>query len=220
MLREAAPGVFHEGYGGWSFKLFATHHAPGQEAIYKIAKSPFVRLVAGEPALDVTGYVERQGILGKLDVVVFQLGLNETFALDRDDPTAVAAGVGEMVTHADRLVAAFADAAPEAKLGIVLPAPFTRSARTFEQVYGGSREDFGDPWRHRRIQHAVLTALLDRFGAEAPPIFVIPLNAALDTVDGYWIGDAGHPNEHGADQIAGAVFASIVGALTPGSASR
>ncbi len=216
MYRSPLPHVYHEGYGGWGWQLFASHYAPGKEDYYKLTKSPFVSVVNNKPVLDVRGYLRRQKIEGKLDLAVFQLGLNETFGANPDDTAALETSVNRTLQWADKLIAAFQEAAPEIRIGLVLPAPFTRSAPTFRKVYRGIRPEFGDPWRHKRIQHHLLVRMLERYDRKDPRIFLIPVNAAMDVVDGYWITDAGHVNELGGKQIAASIYSGILNAIDKG----
>jgi hypothetical protein len=211
-VRQALPKVFHEGYGGWGFQLFASHYLPGQEAFYKRGQSPFVFVENGGPRLDVSRYLGEQKIQGGLDCVILEAGLNETFGLDPDNTAALDQGIDEMLGWADKLVSAFHQASPTSKIGIVLPAPFTRSAPTFEHVYGQISKVYADPWRHRRIQHRIVQRMIQHW-ALAPGVFLIPTYLEFDTIDGYWNWDAGHPNEFGGGLYAMSVFGAMADAV-------
>lgn len=213
-VRPALPKVFHEGYGGWTYAMFATHYAPDQSAVYKIPRSPFVFFEEGAPRLNVARYLTEQNAKNGLDVVILEAGLNDTFLLNPDDPAATDQGIDSVIANVDKLVAAFRQASPQTKVGIVLPPPFTRSAATFEHVYGAAGANLGDPWRHRRIQHRVVEKMIAHWGQTPDQkVFLVPTYLALDTVDGYWNWDAGHPNEYGSAQVADSVYAAIIDAL-------
>jgi len=213
IYRKPLPGVFHEGYGGWAWQTFASHYEPGQEKVYKLPRSPFVFLEDGRPTLDVGRYLQEQGARGKLNAAVFDLGINDTFSANPDDPRNLDASIAAALEWADKLLHGFQDAAPEAALVILLPPPFTRSKAVFQRRYGSIQPEFGDPWRHRRVVQTLGRRMIEHFDGHAPQIKLIPMNAMLDTVDGYWAVDPGHPNEAGGLQIAAALFAVIANAL-------
>ncbi|MGH7411803.1 MAG: SGNH/GDSL hydrolase family protein [Candidatus Methylomirabilis sp.] len=214
IYREPLPQVAHEGYGGWGWHLFATHYLPGQEAYYKVPRSPFVYLEGGKPTLSVGRYLDERGIRGALDAVVFDLGINETFSANPDDPPSLDATIRSTLDWADKLIQAFRVAAPEAKVVIVIPTPFTRSEPVFRRRYAEIRSDFGDPWRHRRIVETLARRMVEHFDGHDPAVTLIPMHAMFDTVDGYWVVDPGHPNEQGGKQMAAGIFATLADVLS------
>lgn len=213
--RDPQAGVRHEGYGGWSWELFASHYLPGKEELYKRTSSPFVFADSGQPQIDVQRYLKERAKVDRLDVAIFMLGLNETFAANPDDPAALENVLSTTSASADKVIAAFRKGAPDAQLLIAIPAPFTRSDVTFRFKYAEIKPEFGNAWRHRRIQHAYARHLMEHFEKAAiPNVIVVPSHLAIDIVDGYWIDDAGHPNEIGGLQLARAIYPYLSRALT------
>ena len=210
IYRELLPKVFHEGYGGWGWQLFVNHYAPGKEEFFKRTASPFVYLEDGKPVLDVGRYLSGQGVRGKLDVVIFELGINETFAANPDDLKDIDQTIATALGWADQLLAAFKTAAPEARLMVAIPIPFTRSEPTFMARYAKIKPEFGDPWRHRRIVQTLARRMIERYDDRDAAFSLVPLHALFDGVDSFWQIDPGHPNEYGGEQIARALFAAIV----------
>jgi hypothetical protein len=207
--RPSLPQVKHEGLGGWGWQTFASHYMPGKEALYKLPKSPFVFLEGGKPRLNVGRYLDNKGLRGRLDAVIFDLGINETFGANPNDPASMNAVIAESLSWADKLVADFHAAAPEAKIIIGIPAPFTRSEPVFVKRYASSNPDFGDPWRHRQVVLALARSMIEYF-SKYPYVTLAPTYAVVDVVDGYWQIDPGHPNEIGSDQIAACFEAALL----------
>lgn len=214
LFREPLPQVFHEGYGGWGWQLFASHYLPGQEAYYKLPHSPFVFLEGGKPTLDVGRYLDERGVRGHLDAVVFDLGINETFTADPDDKKDLDNVIGTALEWADVLLDAFRKAAPETKLLVIVQPPLTRSSPIFRRQYASLKAEWRDPWRHRRVVQILDRRTIRRYDGRDPALVLIPMNAMLDTVDGYSSSDAGHPDEYGARQIASGIFATLADLLS------
>ena len=81
-----------------------------------VSRSPYVYLEDGRPILDVARYLRDQGVSGRLDAALFELGINETFAANPDDPENLTKSVQATVDWADKLLAAFRAAEPGARL--------------------------------------------------------------------------------------------------------
>lgn len=211
--RPTLPGVLHEGLGGWAWENFASHYMPGKESLYKLPKSPFVFLENGKSTLDVGRYLDEKNVRGRLNAVMFDLGINETFGANPDDPASLKASLDAALKSADKLISAFKLAAPEAKIIVGMPAPFTRSGPVFEKRYGAANPAFGDPMRHRRIVLALARRMIEHFSNSETAVVLAPLYLSIDVIDGYWQIDPGHPNELGADQMAAVFQAALVRAL-------
>jgi len=213
--QDAAPGVFYEGYGGWTWHRFASHYLPEQEKLYGLPWSPFVFAGADKPVLDVGRYLHERAKIDRLDAAVFLLGLNDTFGASPDDPKSLDQIIEATLSNADKLLRAFREASPDAWLLVALPPPFTRSGPTFRYKYGAANPEFGDPWRHRRIQHALVRRLMEHIQrAGMRRVAVIPSYMGIDIVDGYWIDDAGHPNEIGAVELAESILPGLYEAIS------
>lgn len=198
--------VFHEGYGGWTWDRFATHYDPGKSTIFNAARSPFVFLEDGAPKIDIKRYLAEQGIRNNLDVAVFQLGVNDAFGFTPDDPNALAASLDILIGQAKYLLSAFHAASPGTRLLVLTPPYFTNSEAVFERKYGAG---YGGPTRLRRILHALIREMiveLENFDG----VTLVPTHVMLDTVDGYYAIDPGHPNDLGNLEQAYAVKAAVL----------
>ncbi len=202
---RAAEGVAHEGYGGWTWQRFISKYEPDPDGTYRKRSSPFVYLGADDkPTLDVARYITEDCNDDPPDVITFLLGINDCFSTNADDPKAIDARVDDVFVYADRLVAAFSKAAPEAKLAICLTTPPNSRQEAFEANY----KDRYTRWGWKRIQHRLVQRQMEHFGnREAERVYIIPTQLNLDPVDGYPVNNGVHPNETGYQQIAASIYA-------------
>lgn len=202
---HAAPGVGHEGYGGWTWGRFATHLEPKPDGTLKKRSSPFVFAdKEGKPVLDLERYF-RESLGGQRpDVVTVMLGINDCFSALPDDPKAIDARIDAMFTQADTLLAAFRLAVPHAELGICLTTPPNARESAFEANYHGKYHRWG--WK--TIQHRLVQRQLEHFAnRQAENLFLIPTELNLDPVDGYPVNNGVHPNPVGYKQIGASIYA-------------
>lgn len=202
----AAKGVGHEGYGGWTWEMFASHYVATPDPSKNIRSSPFVFAVDGKPALDLPRYFRSSCGGQPPDFITFLLGINDCFSAKADNPAAIDARIDAMFTHADKLIAAFRQAAPKAELGICLTTPPNSRESGFEANYQGAYHRWG--WKS--IQHRLVQRELEHFGSrECERIFAVPTELNLDPVDGYPADNAAHPNEAGYRQVGASIYAWI-----------
>ena len=127
---KAGAGVAHEGYGGWTWQRFASHYETDPDGTYRKRSSPFVYLGAdGKGRLDVKRYLEEECGGQSPDFCIFMLGINDCFHADPDDAAAIDARIEAMMKHADTLLDAFRQAAPNADLALCLTTPPNRGRR-------------------------------------------------------------------------------------------
>jgi lysophospholipase L1-like esterase len=203
-IADSTPGIFHEGYGGWTWHRFLTHYQPETAKLYYRGQSPFVfKNPDGAIKLNVARFF-RESTHGVIpDVVIFQLGINDTWSANPDDPPTLDHVITAVFKDADKLLSAFRSAAPRTKLALCLPQPFTANVRTFYHTYG----DQFPMWRQKRIQHRLVQRMIEHYsGKEREGIYLIPTNMSLDPIDGYPIDNAGHPNEYGNQQVATTIY--------------
>jgi len=168
----AKTGVAHEGYGGWTWQRFATHHEPNPDGTYRKQSSPFVFLDdSGKPKLDPLQYCKKVSEGHPPDVVLFMLGINDCFRLDPENPESLDRGIDDVFEHAETLIAAFRAAAPAAKLGICLTTPPNAREEAFQANY----KDKYPRWGWKRIQHRLVQRQLEQFGdRQQERIFIDP----------------------------------------------
>ena len=208
---SATEGVRHEGYGGWTWSRFATHHEPNLDGTYRKRSSPFVFLNEDQkPQLDVARYFKETADDQRPDVVFFLLGINDCFSANPYDPAAIDAKIDAMFEHADTLLADFRKAAPNADLAICVTTPPNARESGFEANYKGRYHRWG--WK--RIQHRLVERQLARFQQapeqsreRVPHLFLVPTQLNLDPVDGYPENNGVHPNTFGYQQIGGSLYA-------------
>jgi len=202
---SAAAGVAHEGYGGWQWRTFVSHYAPKPDPAKRIRSSPFVFVGPdGKPGLDVPRYFNDSCGGRRPDVVTFLLGINDCFAAPADDAPALDRHIEEVFAQADRLLAAFHAAAPEAKLAVCLTPPPNARDEAFKANYKDKYPRSG--WL--RIQTRLVERQLKHFGGrEAERIFVVPTELDLDVVNGYPENNGVHPNVAGYARLASTLHA-------------
>ncbi len=201
----AVPGVAHEGYGGWTWSLFATRYEPTPDPAARKISSPFVALGAdGKPTIDLPRYFEEQCGGQRPDVVTFLLGINDCFGANPDDPQAIDASIDTMFGHADTLLAAFRAVLPKADLALGITTPPNSRESGFEANYQGRYHRWG--WK--RIQHRLVERQIAKFqGRASERVFLVPTHVNLDPVDGYPVDNGVHPNAAGYDQIGQSFYA-------------
>lgn len=200
-------GVFHEGYGGWTWNRFATKYEPNPDGTYKKRSSPFIFLGPDDkPALDVARYYDENTKGERPDVITILLGINDCFGAKPDDPANIDARIDTMFGYAKTLIEAFRKTAPDAEIGICLTPPGNSRESGFFANYKGKYTRWG--WK--RIQHRLVERQIELFkGREAENLFIIPTELYLDPVDGYPTNNGVHPNRTGYKQIGSSIYAWI-----------
>ena len=200
--KSAAPGVAHEGYGGWKWTDFLTKYSPqaaGATAgpLAKKTSSPFLFPdAAGKPVFDLPRYF-RESCGGRTpDVVTFLLGINDCFAANPDAPDEKITAV---LAEAEKLLAEFRRALPRAQFAIGLTTPPNARQSGFTANY----KDKYTRWGWKRIQHRLVQRMLAQFSRrEAENLHLVPVHLGLDPLDGYPVDNGVHPNPFGYAQIA------------------
>ncbi|MDA0589509.1 MAG: hypothetical protein O3C17_16015 [Planctomycetota bacterium] len=207
---NAADGVAHEGYGGWTWQRFVIMYEPNPDGTYRKRSSPFVFLNKAEkPELNVSQYFETTSDSKRPDVVFFLLGINDCFGADPDDAASMDARIDTMMAQAEILLAEFRKAAPNADLAICVTTPPNSREAGFEANYKGRYHRWG--WK--RIQHRLVERLLKRFEGQGGEdekrdgrMFVVPTHLNLDPTDGYPENNGVHPNAFGYRQIGASLY--------------
>lgn len=199
---RAAEGVAHEGYGGWTWKRFASHYEPNPDGTYRKRSSPFVYLGEdGKPVLDLKRYFDEECDGQRPDYVTILLGINDCFGANPEDVDKMDTSIDGMLFQADRLLAAFREVAPDAEIGICLTPPPNAREEGFEANYKGKYHRWG--WK--RIQHRLVQREMSHF-AGREGLFLVPVQLNLDPVDGYPTNNGVHPNEAGYKQIGVSIY--------------
>lgn len=206
----AQPGILHEGYGGWKWADFLGKWDPAPAGVTagplaRRSTSPFLFADKnGKGLMDLPRYF-RENSEGKApDVVTFLLGINDCFGAPPDKPDAMDKHIDGVLDNAEKLLAAFRKAAPDAVLAVGLTTPPNARESGFEANYKGRYHRWG--WK--RIQHRLVQKMLARFqGREKENILLVPTELNLDPVGGYPVNNGVHPNEAGYAQVGGSFYA-------------
>lgn len=208
--KNAAAGVAHEGYGGWTWQRFVSRYEPNPDGTHRKRSSPFVFLdSSGKPKLDVGRYFDETAEGDRPDVVMFLLGINDCFSANPDQLTATDERIDGMLQQAGRLLAAFRKAAPQADLAICVTTPPNSRQSAFEANY----QTRCSRWGWKRIQHRIVERLLAEY--ETPEgnsegnrgrLFVVPTHLNLDPIDGYPANNGVHPNASGYRQVGVSLY--------------
>ncbi|MBT3377191.1 MAG: SGNH/GDSL hydrolase family protein [Lentisphaerae bacterium] len=212
------PSVRHEGYGGWTAKLFTSHFNDDPDYEGYRACSPFLfHNDQGELELDFARYCEEQNAGSAPDVVTFFLGPNDIFAAD---DASIDAAVTESIGHFDRLIEMVRGVDSTTVIGLLLPTPPAASQDAFGANYGCTQSR----WQYRRNQHRMIQVMLERFAdREGEGLFLMPVNVSIDCVHGFptqvepanarsdetvqRLCNGVHPSVSGYRQIGDAVYA-------------
>ena len=209
---SAGPKVAHEGYGGWKWSDFLTKFDPKAAGVTagplaRKATSPFIFADAqNKPVFDLKRYFKESCSNHAPDVVTFLLGINDCFGASPDDEAAQLKHIDGVLDNADKLLAEFRKAAPDAVLAVGLTTPPNSRESGFEANYKGKYHRWG--WK--RIQHRLVQRMMERLShREAEHIYLVPTELNLDPVAGYPDNNGVHPNPVGYAQIGNSFYAWI-----------
>lgn len=218
------PGVVrHEGYGGWTAQRFATH-ATGtpRKGDYAQRASPFLYPdKESKPALDFAAYCRDVHDGHFPEFVAIFLGPNDIFSFD---DSTIDAGIRTMLENYDRLVGMVHAAAPETRVGVMLPVPPAASQDAFGANYASGQTR----WQYKRNQHRLVERMLEHYGRrDAERIHLVPTHVNLDCVHNYPTESVNfnadselrgvrqnngvHPALSGYDQIGDSLYAWLKG---------
>ncbi len=223
---DGKPGAMrHEGYGGWTAQRFATHSTgTPRQGNYAQRASPFLYPdKEGKPTLDFARYCHDVNSGHFPDFVAIFLGPNDIFSLNDSN---IDAGIRTMLENYDRLVEMVHAAAPETRVGVMLPVPPASSQDAFGANYGTGQTR----WQYKRNQHRLVERMLEHYsGREAEHIHLVPTHANLDCLHNYptesvnYNADSEirglrqnngvHPAVSGYEQIGDTVFAWLKGSV-------
>ena len=207
---SAKANVAHEGYGGWKWNDFLSKFTPEATGVTagplaRKSTSPFIFPSAdGKTGVfDLPRYFKEHCDNQPPDVVTFLLGINDCFAADPNKPDAK---INEVLDQADKLLAAFRKAAPNAILAVGLTTPPNSRQEGFTANYN----DKYPRWGWKRIQHRLVQLMLERLSnRERDGIYLVSTELSVDPVDGYPVNNGVHPNATGYAQIGTSFYAFI-----------
>jgi lysophospholipase L1-like esterase len=201
---NAADGVRHEGYGGWTWARFVNHYEAHPDGTHRKRSSPFVFLDKNtEPRLDVQQYFDTHCDGVPPDYVTIMLGINDCFGAPPDNAAGIDAQIDTVFGYADQLLNALQQAAPEAHIGLCLTTPPNSRQAAFEANY----EDKYTRWGWKRIQHRLVQRQIAWVQSKKDSrISIIPTQLNLNPVGGYPENNGVHPNDVGYRQIGATVY--------------
>lgn len=168
--------IRHEGYGGWTAQRFTSHYTGiAREGDYRQRGSPFLYPDAdGKPKLDFSAYCRDVNGGTPPDLVAIFLGPNDVFSFSDEN---IEAGIRTMIEHYDRLIGMVRGAAPQTRLGVMLPVPPAES----QDAFGANYSNGQTRWQYRRNQHRLVERMLDHYGGrQQDGIDLVPTYVNLD----------------------------------------
>ncbi len=170
-------GVAHEGYGGWGWGSFLHLYqdpakAKDPAAGYRV-RSKFLVSENGKTAFSLAAYLKKYND-GKIpDVITFQLGVNDVFALTDENRQA---GIEKILKNADELIAAFRKEAPEAWIGVGYVTPGSG-----QDSFGTNYKNGQTAWGYCKNQFQMNIAMAAHFAKyHDPKLIMIPTCVNLD----------------------------------------
>lgn len=178
--KRTPEGVRHEGFGGWTWKCFLTRvQDPPDPEKPRLITSRFLVKKDGKYVPDFQQYLNEYNGGKAPDYITVMLGINDVFgAVDEN----LDERIKDILENADRLIAFFRTAAPDAIIGIGFPTPGAASQDAFGSNYrcGQTR------WQFRKNQHRLCAAMMEKFGkAKDPKISLIPTYVNLDCANNF-----------------------------------
>lgn len=171
-------GVAHEGWGGWAWGTFVNRaEAPKVEnpKPYEIASRFINKGEDGKPKLDFPNYFKLYNDGITPDFITFQLGVNDVFSATDENRDKV---IADILSQADKLLAAARAGAPDAIIGVGLVTPGCATQDGFGHSYGCHQTS---RWQYKKNQHALNEAMLKKFSNYPDKkLFIIPTNVNLD----------------------------------------
>lgn len=178
---NAAPGVRHEGYGGWAASTFATKYTGIMHTgTYSERGSPFLYDDGkGNRSLDFARYCQDINGGKTPDYITIFLGCNDTFGATDE---TIESTIDGMLSHMDALVAMIHRVNPNTGIGFMPPVPPAASQDAFGANYTCGQTQ----WQYRRNQHRAIERMYQHFGArQQEHISMIPAFVNLDCVHNY-----------------------------------
>lgn len=179
-----AGGVAHEGYGGWTWRAFLVRYIDREKLKNPTplrilhTRSKFIVKKNGKITVDIPGYFKKYNKGKAADVITFQLGVNDIF---RSTEANLEKNIKLVLGNADRLIAEFRKAAPDAVIGVGFVTPCS-SQDSFGRNYGCSRHRKDYFRNHFRLNQA----MAEHFAKyKDSKLFMIPVNTGLDTENNF-----------------------------------
>lgn len=171
--RGTAPNN-HEGRSGWSWDTYFTKesvtYTDGRGTVYNPFYNPSAQ------TFDASYYFANSGI-SKPDFFIVNVGINDVFGFASD--SAYESGVTTILERAETAVQSVLDATTTTKVCVCLTIPPNHSQDAFGKAYNCSQTRN----RYKRNNTLWVNSLIEMFGnRESERIYLIPINACLDTV--------------------------------------
>jgi lysophospholipase L1-like esterase len=191
----------YEGRGGWSAATYRTN------TVYSGVANPFYD--SGTSDFNFNKYMTDKGYPVP-DYVFIQLGINGIVGATDD------AGMNSIIAsekaNYDFIINNIHAYNSSIKICVYVTFPPNEDQDAFANAYGCDINQ----WRYKRSNFNWASNLISSYqGREAENIYIVPVNVALDCVNGYTVDDpaggAVHPNTTGYNQIGDAVYQFLKG---------
>ncbi len=166
-------GVYHEGFGGWTWKCFLSRiQDPPDPKNPRAVTSRFLVKKDGGYVPDFQNYLNQHNDGKAPDYITVMLGINDVFLATDEN---LDARIKVILEDADRLIAFFRTAAPDAMIGIGFPTPGAAS----QDAFGNNYKSGQTRWQFKKNQHKLCAEMMKKFNGD-PKISLIPTYVNLD----------------------------------------
>jgi hypothetical protein len=171
----------HEGRGGWTAGTYRSNSS------YDSVVNPFYNPTAAD--FDFGYYMTNNGFTG-LDVVIIQLGINDTFSPTTD--STLETRISEVKMNFDFIINNIKTYDPNIKIALNLTIPPNDNQDAFGNAYGADQTQ----WRYKYNNHIWVGEMISYFDGVCD---LVNVHSSIDTKTN--IADGVHPTTTGYNQI-------------------
>ena len=175
------PENVHEGYGGWTAKMFLEHYTGVYDGYYKQRGSPFVfkNPKDGKLQLDFQRYCDQYNDGKPPDLVTIFLGWNN---ITNENDDTINRALKKMFDNYDKLIEIIRKVGPNTKIGLMVLTPPASTQDASGNNYGCKYP----MWSCKKNQYRLAEVMLQRFkNREKEGIYLIPTHINIDSLNNF-----------------------------------